>query len=483
MHRHQRPLLLVSCAFALVTVVPAHPQSPLADLIRENAPVIAITHVSVIDGTGAPAEADQTVLLRDGKIDSVVSSAGAQTPPNAKVIDGSGKTLIPGLVGMHEHLFYTAPTMRMNLFIEQPSSAPQLYLASGVTTARTAGSMEPFADLYVKRQVDAGLLAGPKFHLTGPYLDGTPSSFPQMHGLSGPDEAREFVRYWHSLGFTSMKAYMGIAPDELRAAIEESHKLGIRITGHLCSVGFIEAAEMGIDNLEHGPFVAPDSELYSKRKPGNCGPFYRDLRKELLSTVDPDGPQIQQLIRNLIQHHVAVTSTLAVFESGSRPPMERVEASRGYDLMTPAQWSFIMLHRAYDISSDADSQTILKKEMRFERAFVQAGGVLLAGCDPTGDGHTMAGLGDQRELELLVEAGFSVPEAVQIFTLNGARFLGEDQQIGSITPGKHADLVLLTGDLSKDVNSIEHPVLVFKDGIGFDSEKIYASLNGVVGLR
>jgi imidazolonepropionase-like amidohydrolase len=108
---------------------------------------------------------------------------------------------------------------------------------------------------------------------------------------------------------------------------------------------------------------------------------------------------------------------------------------------------------------------------------------LVAGCDPTGDGHTLAGLGDQRELELLVEAGFSVPEAVKVYTLNGAQLLGKEKGIGTVATGKQADLVFLKGDLTKDVNAIEKPELVFKNGVGYDSERIYESVRGFVGLR
>jgi imidazolonepropionase-like amidohydrolase len=457
--------------------------SPMADVIRENAPVIAITHVTLIDGTGAPARTDQSVVIREGKIEAVGANEKVTLPAGAKVIDGTGHTLIPGLVGMHEHLFYPGPTMRAPIFVELPSSFPRLYLASGVTTARTTGSVEPYTDMELKRDVDAGRVPGPKLELTGPYLEGAPSSFQQMHGLSGADEAREFVQYWHSAGFTSVKAYMNVTQEELRAAIEEAHKLGMKVTGHLCSVSFREAATMGIDNLEHGPFGAPDSDLYSKRKPGSCSEVWQDMVKDSAEHVDPEGPELQETIRLLIAHHVAITSTLAVFEGGTRPPIAREYGSRSYLLMSPASWSYVMTSRAPETTVDAQVQAILKKEMQFEHAFVKAGGTLLAGCDPTGDGHVLAGLGDQRELELLVEAGFSVPEAVKIYTMNGAVFLGEDQHIGTIVVGKQADLVLLKGDLDKDVMAIEHPEVVFKDGVGFDSEKIYQSIRGEVGVR
>jgi imidazolonepropionase-like amidohydrolase len=170
-------------------------------------------------------------------------------------------------------------------------------------------------------------------------------------------------------------------------------------------------------------------------------------------------------------------------EEGSRPPIMRELTGRAPQLMSPASWSYVMTARSLEQPGDSQIQSTLKKEMQLERAFVQAGGKLMAGCDPTGDGHTLAGLGDQRELELLVEAGFNVPEAVKIFTLNGAEWLGRERQIGSIARGKQADLVLLKGDLGRDVNVIEKPELVFKNGIGYDSDRIYESVRGFVGLR
>jgi Amidohydrolase family len=257
----------------------------------------------------------------------------------------------------------------------------------------------------------------------------------------------------------------------------------MKITGHLCSVGYRDAAEMGIDNLEHGPFQAPDGELYSKYQSGApCD--YLAIVGEIAQKIDPAGPELQQTIRVLVDHHVAVTSTLAVEENGTRPPMapgsymSRVEA-----LLTPASWSHAMTFRALTTSFDQEEQTLLQKEMKFEREFVKAGGLLLAGCDPTGDGHTLAGLGDQREYELLVEAGFSPSEAIHIMTANGASFLGISDRVGTIAAGKQADLVLLNGDLVKDPTAVEHPLTVFKNGVGYDSQAIYTSLAHQVGAQ
>jgi len=193
---------------------------------------------------------------------------------------------------------------------------------------------------------------------------------------------------------------------------------------------------------------------------------------------------LKQTIQNLVAHHVAITSTLAVLEGGLRPPMDRNGLmTRTRMLLAWEDWSKVMTSRANREATDSFSQMLLQKEMKFEREFVAAGGVLMAGCDPTGDGHTLAGLGDQRNIELLAEAGFSPTEAIHIATQNGATFLGESERIGTVAVGKQADLVLLNGDLAKDISTIEKPEVVFKAGIGYDSNAIYQSLRGKVGRQ
>jgi hypothetical protein len=343
--------------------------------------------------------------------------------------------------------------------------------------------MDPYGDLAVKAGVDTGKMLGPNLYLSTPYLLGAPSLIPQMYELKDADDARALVRYWHSVGFTSVKAYVNVTPDELRAGIDEAHKLSMKVTGHICSVGYNEAAEMGIDNLEHGPFGAPDGELYSKRQPGICGPDYFAELRDIVMNVEPDSPQLKQTIQNLVAHHVAITSTLAVLEDGLRPPMSGALVARTRMLLVPEAWSKVMTSRANREVTDAFFQALLQKEMKFEREFVAAGGVLMAGCDPTGDGHTLAGLGDQRNIELLAEAGFTPVEAIHIATQNGAAFLGESERIGTVAVGKQADLVLLNGDLAKDITTIERPEVVFKAGVGYDSNAIYQSLRGKVGRQ
>jgi len=210
---------------------------------------------------------------------------------------------------------------------------------------------------------------------------------------------------------------------------------------------------------------------------------YFGMLGEIIKNIDPDGPELRKTIDALVAHHVAVTSTLAVFEGGSRPPMNSGIMKRSQELMSPLSWSKVMTLRANMVDLDPLFREWVQKEVKFERNFVAAGGMLLAGCDPTGFGQTLAGVGDQREVELLVEGGFTPVEAIHIATQNGATFLGAADRIGSVAAGKQADLVLLDGDLAKDITVIEKPEIVFKSGVGYDSHAIYESLHGQVGLQ
>lgn len=446
--------------------------------VKEDAAVLALRHVRVVDGTGASPRTDQTLIIADGKITALGDAATVKIPDGAKVLDLSGRTVIPGLVGMHDHMFYPSPG-GLPLYTEHASSFPRLYLAGGVTSLRTTGSLEPYTDLELKQAIDAGKIAGPKIHVTGPYLEGPGAFALQMHQLKDAEDARQTVEFWIAQGATSFKAYMNITPEELSAAIKAAHAHGIKVTGHLCSIGFREAAALGIDDLEHG--IEVDTEFYPGKKPGVC-PNPRDAAKALLS-VDIAGKPMQDMIHDLIAHHVAVTSTLPVFETSvpGRAPLD----SRVLDAMTTEARIAYLTRRAHisDNAANSDAAAIFKKEMEFEHEFSKQGGLLLAGLDPTGYGGVIAGFGDQREVELLVEAGFTPVEAIHIATSNGAQFLGELDKVGTLAVGKAADIVVLNGDPSAKIKDIENVELVFKDGLGYDSAKLIDSVKGLVGLR
>ena len=189
------------------------------------------------------------------------------------------------------------------------------------------------------------------------------------------------------------------------------------------------------------------------------------------------------MIHDLVAHHVAVTSTLPVFETftPNRAPLD----SRVLNAMLPeARIAYLRIRSTIsDGAANSIWPALLKKEFAFEREFVKQGGTLLAGLDPTGYGGVLAGFGDQREVELLVEAGFTPLEAIHVATSNGAEFLGQLDKIGTLAIGKAADVVVIDGDPSTKISDIEKVKMVFKDGVGYDSAKLIESARETVGLH
>ena len=460
---------------------PAPIAAELQQYVRIPAGEIALTHVRVIDGTGAPPVEDQTLLIDGSRIASV-QPASAPVPSGYTSLDLIGASVMPGIVGMHNHMFYIArPNLDASGHSEDPLvvpqmtfSAPRLYLANGVTTMRTTGSVEPYADINVKREIDAGKLIGPHMDVTGPYLEGPNSPFIQMHQITSPDDARRTVAFWADQGATSFKAYMNITRAELKAAIDEAHRRGLKITGHLCSVTYPEAAALGIDDLEHGFFV--NTQLDPGKQPDKCT---STVGTPTLLAMAPGSPQANGLIKFLVSKRVAITSTLPVFEQSLalHSPLN----PRAMAVLTPeAREAYLYnRNRAATRGSTPPGQQFAqayRNDLGLERQFLAAGGLLLAGPDPTGNGGVIPGFGDQRELELLVEAGFTPLEAIRIGTLNGATYLGLADRIGSIAPGKNADLIVIRGNPAANINDVEKVDIVFKDGVGFDSGKLLDSV-------
>lgn len=488
-------LLAAAAAFVVGSSVAAAPvlAPPPAQLGPDVQPFvsvpagqIALTHARVIDGTGSVPVEDATVLIDGTKIAAVQPSSVA-IPGGYRTMDLSGASVIPGIVGMHNHLFYLQrPNIDSAGHSEQPIivpqmtfSAPRLYLANGVTTMRTTGSVEPYTDLSLKREIDAGRLVGPHLDVTGPYLEGPGAFFIQNHQLTSPEDARQTVAYWAGQGVNSFKAYMNITRAELKAAIDEAHRHHLKLTGHLCSVTYPEAIELGIDNLEHGFFV--NTQLDPGKQPDKCpdsagGPT--------IEAMAPGSPEANALIKLLVDHHVAITSTLPVFAQ-SVPLHEPLQA-RQMDVLTPqAKESYLYLRNltASRAGTPRGQKAALayKNDLGLERQFVAAGGLLIAGPDPTGNGGVIPGFGDQREMELLVEAGFSPLEAIRIGTLNGATFMGLQERIGSIAAGKDADLVVVRGNPAADIHDIEKVETVFKDGVGYATTRLLDTVKGRYG--
>jgi enamidase len=440
-----------------------------------QAPVIALTNAHVIDGTGSPGRPGQTVIIREGRIADVGDSDKIQIPDETQLIDLKGKTLLPGFIMFHEHLFYPAGGGQYN---QQLTSFPKLYLAAGVTTMRTAGSLEAYTDLELKHAINGGRLPGPKMNVTSPYFNGPGLYLLQERALKSSDHARKMIAYWDYEGVDDFKVYAQISRDLLKAVVEEAHKRGKKVTGHLGAVTYREAADLGIDNIEHGFFESTD---FVPDKIEDKNPSGRAQRESLLK-LDPEGPGATSLIQHLVQKGVAITSTLPVLEvwTPGRPPL----SDAALDTMLPdARDRFLRIWARISSSTNSQGPALFKKGMELERKFFEAGGLLLVGTDPTGNGGVVAGYANLRALELLVEAGLSPLEAIQVATSNGARYLEVEDELGTIEKGKIADMVVVNGDPASQIQYIQKIEIVFKDGIGYDSKKLFDSVKGTVGLR
>lgn len=463
------PLVLASA--------PAVAQRPvLSGNVRQyvtvDTSIVALTHVRVIDGTGAPARENQTLIIRDGNIAALGDAASIQLPSGAQVLDLTGKSVIPGLVMMHEHLYYpTGPGVYGNL----SESFARLYLAGGVTSMRTAGNVSGYGEINIARAIARGDKPGPWIDATAPYLQGPGLGIGQMYELKDAADARRMVNFWADAGATSFKAYMNITRAELGAAVEEAHKRGLKVTGHLCSVTYREAVALGIDNLEHGFFVSTD--FMPGKKPDVCPGQAAGMAA--VASVDPNGTEFKSLVADLVAHHVAVTSTLTVFETFTPgQPMPR-----GLDMLDPIlRQEFEKRYAATQSNARSIYPKLLAKDRAMELQFVRAGGQLLAGTDPTGGGGVIPGYSDQRQLELLVGSGFTPLEAIKICTLNGAAYLGRASRIGSISVGKQADIVVLGGNPVRSISDVRNVEMVFKQGVGYDPAKLIQSVRGKAGL-
>jgi imidazolonepropionase-like amidohydrolase len=433
--------------------------------------VIAFIHCKLADVKHLRVLEDQTVIVRDGIITAVDDSKKLAVPPGSAVIDLTGKSLLPGFVLLHEHMYYANYSADFTYLHvkELPYTFPKLYLACGATMIRTAGSIEPYSDLNLKRDIDQGKILGPEMDVTAPYLEGKGSIFPGMHELSGPEEAKSFVDFWASQGCTSFKGYMFINRATLKAAIDEAHAKGLKVTGHLCTVTYREAAEMGIDQLEHGFSVSTD--FVPGKKEDACPLFAAPI-------ASADSPNVKALIRFLVDKKVTVTSTLAVIYSMTT--LDTTIRPEVLEAMAPDTRGMFL--NVYNKMRSPQGNKAMLEEMKMEKMFSDAGGLLTVGTDPTGDGATLAGYGSQQSIELLTQAGFSPIEAIRIATYNGAKALGLDTRMGSIEVGKAADLVVIDGDISRHIENIRKIVWVFKHGVGFNAQKIFSSVKGQVGI-
>jgi len=459
---------------ALLLAAPTAAQqgaSPLAPYVTVPAGPVALTGVRLVDGRGGAVLEGQTLVLDGGRIAAVGADGAVPIPAGARVLDLPGHTVIPGLVSLHEHLYFGGVAQMTPM----PLTGPMLYLAMGVTTAMPAGSQFPYWDLNLKRTLDAGMAPGPRIHATGPYLNGGPPRPGTALLVNRPEEVRRALRYWASEGATWVKFQGAVTREVLEAGIQEAHRLGMRVTGHLCSVTFTEAAEMGIDALQHGYITNSD------HVPGKAPDVCPAENMRIQADLDVEDPAVRDSIRRIVAAGAAVVSTLGVYETFT--PSRATLPPEAMEMLTPPTRREVELnHATLQERGLVVPERLLRKMMRWERIFVEEGGLLAAGSDPWGTGY-LPGFGNLRNYEMLVEAGFTPAEAVRVLTLNGAEVLGEAARIGSVEPGKVADLVVIRGDPVTDPAAVYDVVTVFQAGVGFDSRRLREAAKGTIGVR
>jgi imidazolonepropionase-like amidohydrolase len=430
------------------------------EYVSVDAPTVAITHVKVVDGTGTPPRADQTIVLENGRIAAIGPAGSTRVPAGAKVIDGRGKTVIPGLIQMHEHLFYTLLPGKSYGYMAE--SFTKLYLSGGVTTMRTGGSMHFAGDLHIRDSINKGLQPGPWIDVTGPYIN-APGSVPQLMTVDTPEQAAAAVNFYADQGAMSFKAYKHLTRAQLGAAIEAAHSRGLKLTGHLCSVTVREAVDLGIDNIEHGLGAA--SDFVPSKEPDKC----------------PDGnaeysdDKVDALLDYLVQHGVAMTSNLALADTARETPGLEVYAPNVSAL-------FQEYRRTPQLPQGSPPSERLKRGLAIDKKFYDKGGLLLIGTDPTGSGGIVPGFANIHEIELRVEGGFKFEEAIEASTMHGATYLGRADKIGSLEVGKQADVVLINGDPATNVRELRNVEVVFKEGYGYDPQRLIDAVRGKAGL-
>lgn len=424
---------------------------------------IALVNVKLVDGTGAETRAHQTILLSNGLIEKIGSVDSVEVPSNYRSLDLAGSTVIPGIVGTHNHLRFPQGAL---LF-----TGPRAYLAAGVTTIMTCGTGNPEEEISLSKAIKEGREPGPTIVNSGPYFTG-PEGKANFVRFTNEQEVRDTIDYWFDRGVRWFKTYRNTPPESLKVIVDQVHKRGGKVTGHFCATTYEEAAKIGVDAVEHG-FIHSFDHSEGKEE-GVCS-GRRNFRTEL----DINSEEVKRIHELLIENHVVLSSTLSIFEA--QVPSRAFAEERSLELLAPYHVEAYQARRAR-MDEKGDSwyfkEKWLKQSMMYDRLFFELGGLLTAGPDP--GLHSLPGFADQRNYELFTEAGFSTTDAIKVMTLNGAKSLGLEQ-LGSIEEGKQADLVVLDGNLEQDSSMIRNVEFVIKNGWAYDPEKLFSDVKGHMG--
>lgn len=441
------------------TAFPNEPSSFYAFPL-EDGEIIALINARVIDGTGAPAYRDWTVLIQGNRI--LDAGMNIEIPVDARVVDLMGKTILPGMFDMHGHLYsYDGEKLAL-----EDIAYPRLYLAGGVTTVFTAGDFDPDGTADLKTRIANGEAVGPDILMTGPYFSGG-NAPAWMMKASTPEGLLGTYDAWKDK-IAGVKVYTKIPEDQFVALLGAAHSDGLFVTGHLESISAMRALELGIDGIEHGLFSM--SEFFPKGA---------SLKQQYcaISQLDMTSPELNAIVEEIVRQGTYIDPTIVVFQPELPDFVPLIEDWEKY--LDPAD---VIPFRSWlrSIIEPVCLQKALDKQAQFIKIVHDRGGLIVAGTDPVIP-ILLPGYSLHRELQNLVAAGLSPLDAIKAATLNAAIVTRLDSQKGTITAGKIADLVVVDGNPDEDIKAIGNTVLIFRNGIPYLPEKLRQSVEGQIG--
>jgi imidazolonepropionase-like amidohydrolase len=429
----------------LATELASHPRHPLV-----------IEHVRVFDSEQATVRDDQTVVIEGERITAAGAFAGVKIAKDAEIVDGTGKTLVPGLFDMHAHAQALDGIMN---------------IASGVTTVRDMGN--DIDELkHLQDQWDSGATIGPHVWKSG-FIDGHgPFQAPTGLYADTAEEAKNTVNRYADLGYVQIKLYSSLNPDFVPGIVKTAHARGLRVSGHIPNgMTASQFVEDGADEIQHINFIFLNF-LAGKVKDTRTPERFTAVG-DYAAKLELQSKEVNDFIALLQQHHTTVDVTLATFEGmyNERPGKVSPDFAPVLNRL-PAQVQRGAYTGGLPVTPENDQlyKDSYRAMLRMTKRMYDAGIPILAGTD------TIAGIMLHRELELEVEAGIPPAKALQIATFNAARLLKQDKDLGSIAPGKRADLVLVDGNPAEHISDIRRCRLVMKNGVLYKSADLYSAV-------
>ncbi len=422
---------------------------------------LTITGGWVFDSVGDDVRRNEGIVVRGGKI---ASMNGGEAGEGSESIElGTDLYVMPGIVDLHAH-------HNVNLFgrlrRDDTEVMPVLYLANGVTTTYPAGEFDPEAMEALRKGIERGERIGPRLLNSGPYFGSARNGWDRE---ASPDQIAAEVDHWAERGVSGFKA-KGIGPEHLEALIGAAHRHGLTVTGHLGSgargsVNPRDAIEMGIDRIEH--FLG-----------GDAMPSTRSAYASL-ENLDPESPEVDEIIRLYIERGVVFNATLTAFNYfGPRGPE--------YDHWTDETRFFTPHMRGLLAEREPRRQVeqfakIYQVKKKTIKRYYDAGGTITLGTDHVSWGEYLPGFSVHREMHALVQAGIPPAAAIKIGTINGARAIGVGDRLGSLEAGKLGDMVVVRGNPLEDIRHTHNVVWVIRGGVAYAADDLLKSVEGKLG--